>query len=69
MEYLSGLLIRPKELHIEDLFLMGKLQVLQIKDHKVKVVQMDIFVDIFKQNKIKYDWRTLYVGLELNLIE
>ncbi|MFY0779187.1 DUF2247 family protein [Peribacillus simplex] len=48
---------------------MGKLQVLQIKDHKVKVVQMDISVDIFKQNKIKYDWRTLYVGLELNLIE
>lgn len=69
MEYLSGLLSRPKELHIEDLFLMGKLQVLQIKDHKVKVVQMDISVDIFKQNKIKYDWRTLYVGLELNLIE
>ncbi|MFE4707087.1 DUF2247 family protein [Peribacillus simplex] len=30
---------------------------------------MDISVDIFKQNKIKYDWRTLYVGLELNLIE
>lgn len=69
MEYLSGLLIRPKELHIEDLFLMNKLQVLQIKDHKVKVVQMDISIDIFKQNKIKYDWRTLYVGLELNLIE
>ncbi len=69
MEYLSVLLIRPKELHIEDLFLMNKLQVLQIKNHKVKVVQMDISVDIFKQNKIKYDWRTLYVGLELNLIE
>ncbi|MEV5115327.1 DUF2247 family protein [Peribacillus frigoritolerans] len=48
---------------------MNKLQVLQIKNHKVKVVQMDISVDIFKQNKIKYDWRTLYVGLELNLIE
>ncbi|MCY9139469.1 DUF2247 family protein [Peribacillus frigoritolerans] len=48
---------------------MNKLQVLQIKDHKVKVVQMDISIDIFKQNKIKYDWRTLYVGLELNLIE
>ncbi|USK65560.1 DUF2247 family protein [Peribacillus frigoritolerans] len=48
---------------------MNKLQVLQIKDHKVKVVQMDISIDIFKQNKIKYDWRTLYAGLELNLIE
>ncbi|MFS0602644.1 DUF2247 family protein [Peribacillus frigoritolerans] len=30
---------------------------------------MDITVDIFKQNKIKYDWITLNVGLELNLIE
>ncbi|MBG9812055.1 hypothetical protein ABD68_10630 [Bacillus endophyticus] len=30
---------------------------------------MDIFVDTFKQNKIEYDWRTLYVGLELNLIK
>lgn len=38
MEYLNGLLIRPKELHIEDLFLMGKLQALQIKDHKAEVI-------------------------------
>lgn len=30
---------------------------------------MDISVDIFKQNKIKYDWKTLYVGLKLDLIK
>ncbi|MED4079458.1 DUF2247 family protein [Halalkalibacterium halodurans] len=30
---------------------------------------MDISVDIFKQNKIKYDWRTLYVGLKMDLIK
>lgn len=30
---------------------------------------MDICVDTFKQNKIKYDWRTLYMGLELDLIK
>ncbi|MCR6095426.1 DUF2247 family protein [Salipaludibacillus agaradhaerens] len=29
---------------------------------------MTISVDIFKQNKIKYDWSTLYVGLKLDLI-
>jgi len=33
------------------------------------VIYIDIFVDIFKQNKIKHDWTTLYVGLELNLIK
>jgi hypothetical protein len=48
---------------------MGKLQALQIRDHKVEGVQMDISVDIFKRNKIKYDWRTLYVGLKLDLIK
>ena len=30
---------------------------------------MDISIDISKKNKIKYDWRTLYVGLELGLIK
>lgn len=30
---------------------------------------MDISVDIFKQNKINYDWKTLYVGLKLDLIK
>ncbi|WP_282142492.1 DUF2247 family protein [Cytobacillus oceanisediminis] len=48
---------------------MGKSQVLQIKDHKVKVITMDISVDIFKHNKINYDWRTLYVGLKMDVIK
>lgn len=48
---------------------MGKLQDLQIKDHKVEVIQIDTFVDVFKQNKIKYDWITLYVGLKMDLIK
>lgn len=48
---------------------MGKLQALQIKDHKVEVIQMDISIDNFKQNKIRYDWRTLYVGLKLDIIK
>ncbi|MCY9265341.1 DUF2247 family protein [Bacillus haynesii] len=48
---------------------MGKLQVHQIKDHKVEGVQMGISIDIFKQNKIKYDWKTLYVGFKLDLIK
>ncbi|MFJ7914729.1 MULTISPECIES: DUF2247 family protein [unclassified Lysinibacillus] len=30
---------------------------------------IDISVDILKQNKIKYDWLTLYVGLELGQIK
>ncbi|MBD1221954.1 DUF2247 family protein [Virgibacillus halodenitrificans] len=30
---------------------------------------MDIYLDIFKQNKIKYDWKTLYVGFKLDLIK
>ncbi|UTR15705.1 DUF2247 family protein [Salipaludibacillus sp. LMS25] len=30
---------------------------------------MVISVDIFKQNKIKYDWKTLYVGLKLDLVK
>ncbi|EWG08815.1 DUF2247 family protein [Cytobacillus firmus] len=29
---------------------------------------MGISMDIFKQNKIKYDWKTLYVGFKLDLI-
>lgn len=29
---------------------------------------MDISLDIFKKEKIKYDWKTMYVGLKLNLI-
>ncbi|WP_427108115.1 DUF2247 family protein [Lysinibacillus xylanilyticus] len=33
------------------------------------MINIDIFVDIFKQNKIRHDWTTLYVGLELNLIK
>lgn len=48
---------------------MGKSQVLQIKDHKVKVITMDISVDIFKHNKINYDWGTLYVGLKMDVIK
>ncbi|WNN74777.1 DUF2247 family protein [Lysinibacillus capsici] len=48
---------------------MGKLQALQIKDHKVEVIQMDISIDNFKQNKIRYDWRTLYLGLKLDIIK
>lgn len=47
---------------------MAKLQVLQIKDRKVKVIIMNIYVDIFKQSKINYDWKTLYVGLKLDLV-
>lgn len=30
---------------------------------------MNISLDIFNQNKISYDWKTLYVGLKLNLIK
>lgn len=30
---------------------------------------MDISIDIFKQNKIKYDWKTLYMGLKLDLVK
>ncbi|MFJ7310614.1 DUF2247 family protein [Peribacillus frigoritolerans] len=41
---------------------MGKLQVLQIKEH-------GYYCRYFQEKKIKYDWITLYVGLELNLIE
>ncbi len=50
MEYLSGLLIRPKELHIGDLFLMGKLQVLQIKEHGYYCRYFQA-----KQNKVRLD--------------
>ncbi len=30
---------------------------------------MNISLDIFKHNKINYDWKTLYVGLKLNVIK
>ncbi|MBU8773147.1 DUF2247 family protein [Cytobacillus oceanisediminis] len=30
---------------------------------------MDISVDIFKHNKINYDWRTLYVGMKMDVIK
>ncbi|MDD9311756.1 DUF2247 family protein [Cytobacillus firmus] len=30
---------------------------------------MGISIDIFKQNKIKYNWKTLYVGFKLDLIK
>ncbi|MFJ7637793.1 DUF2247 family protein [Peribacillus sp. NPDC097224] len=30
---------------------------------------MNFSVDIFKQNKINYDWRTLYIGLKLDVIK
>ncbi|WP_339191771.1 DUF2247 family protein [Bacillus sp. FSL K6-1003] len=29
---------------------------------------MSVYVDVLKQYKIKYDWKTLYVGLKLDLI-
>lgn len=48
---------------------MGKLHALQIKDQKVEVIQMDISIDKFKHNKIRYNWRTLYVGLKLDIIK
>ncbi|WP_081412736.1 DUF2247 family protein [Fictibacillus gelatini] len=28
-----------------------------------------MLIDIFKQNKINYDWKTIYVGLKLDLIK
>ncbi|SFH95550.1 MULTISPECIES: DUF2247 family protein [unclassified Bacillus (in: firmicutes)] len=30
---------------------------------------MDYSIDILKQSKIKYDWKTIYVGLELSIIK
>ncbi|WFE14107.1 DUF2247 family protein [Bacillus atrophaeus] len=30
---------------------------------------MNVYVDVFNQFKIKYDWKTLYVGLTLDLIK
>ncbi|MEI3613624.1 DUF2247 family protein [Pseudogracilibacillus sp. SO30301A] len=30
---------------------------------------MHISLDVFKQNNIKYDWRTLYVGFKLNKLK
>lgn len=30
---------------------------------------MEISIDIFKQNKIKYDWKTFYMGFKLDLIK
>lgn len=47
---------------------MAKLQVLQIKDRKVKVIILNVYVDILKKSKINYDWKTLYAGYTLDLI-
>lgn len=30
---------------------------------------MDYSIDILKQSKIKYDWKTIYIGLELSIIK
>ncbi|WP_210367050.1 DUF2247 family protein [Bacillus sp. REN3] len=29
---------------------------------------MNFYVDVLKQNQLMYDWKTLYVGLKLGLV-
>ena len=48
---------------------MVKLQVHQIKDYKRKEKMMTISIDVLDNSGIYYDWRTLYVGVNENLID